>query len=401
MAMEIQERFDEIRTRCTGCAACANACIQDCLKMAPDELGVVRPQVDRGSCKACGLCLKACPVKSPLKLSRPISCEAAWMEDRAKRALCASGGLATLLSEAAIEKCGGVVFGTAYDEELLPRLTVAENSSQLERFKGSKYIQSSVSTDAYRQVRRFLRDGRFVLFVGTPCMVSGLKAYLGGDPDNLVTVDLICHGVCPSSYFREELETICERNGLSGIDNARFRGNDGNNYKLTLWKSGRRVYCGDKLQDYYLAGFLEGVTLRENCYQCAYAREERVSDITLGDFIGLGLQGEFPYPRKNNSVILVNTEKGQAFRKHALADRKDLVAIARPYAERLQYAPGLRVPARRSPMNARFRSLCPGLGFSKAIRRTMGSHLLWERIRRRVRRMVRRLFSHRPKGGAQ
>lgn len=196
-------------------------------------------------------------------------------------------------------KHGGVVFGSRYDSELTPIMTYTEKIDELERFKGSRYVQSLVGNDTYKDVRIFLRSGRLVLFIGTPCQIAGLKTFLRKDYDNLITVDLICHGVCPTKYFKEEVAYLTEKYNLNGVADIRFRGNDGNNFRLTLWNKDRRklfprdnyrekILRLDEAQQYYIKGFLLGISMRENCYSCNYSRPERVSDITIGDFIGLG-----------------------------------------------------------------------------------------------------------------
>lgn len=112
----------------------------------------------------------------------------------------------------------------------------------MERFKGSRYVQSLVGNDTYKDVRIFLRSGRLVLFIGTPCQIAGLKTFLRKDYDNLITVDLICHGVCPTKYFKEEVAYLTEKYNLNGVADIRFRGNDGNNFRLTLWNKDRESY---------------------------------------------------------------------------------------------------------------------------------------------------------------
>ena len=163
-----------------------------------------------------------------------------------------------------------------------------------------------------------------MLFIGTPCQIAGLKSFLRKEYQNLITVDLICHGVCPTRYFTEEVDYLSNKFKLKDISDARFRGNDGNNFRLTLWnKARRKLFPRDNYrekllrlsesQQFYIWGFLLGVTLRENCYACKYARPERISDITIGDFIGLGKEVPFDYPKANVSSVTINTEKGNAF----------------------------------------------------------------------------------------
>ena len=60
--------------------------------------------------------------------------------------------------------------------------------------RGSKYIQSKMG-DTYKKVQEDLNAKREVLFSGTSCQVAGLKHFLGKDYDNLICIDIVCHGV--------------------------------------------------------------------------------------------------------------------------------------------------------------------------------------------------------------
>lgn len=221
--------------KCTGCAACVNICPRQCISLTENEYGELHPSVDETKCINCNLCAKTCPNNVPVVFNYPSHCYASWITDTDKRSLCASGGIGTIMAEYAIRHKHGVVFGTAYDDNFIPRVTYTETIEGLEAFKGSKYVQSIISPDTFKQVKDFLRNGRFVLYVGTPCQIAGLKTFLRKDYDNLITIDLICHGVCPTKYFKEEVDYLVNKHQIEGLSDVRFRGNDGNNFALTLW----------------------------------------------------------------------------------------------------------------------------------------------------------------------
>ena len=290
------------------------------------------------------------------------------------------------MSEYAIMQKGAIVFGTAYDENFTPHTTFTESIGGLEAFKGSKYVQSVVGRDTFRQIKRFLDQGRFVVYIGTPCQIAGLLTYLGGDYSNLLTVDLICHGVAPVRYFCDEIAEVRKRLGRKGrsLSNVRFRGNDGYNYRMTFWDGLGRRLESRKLrgENLYFAGFLRGIILRENCYACPYARPERISDLTLGDFIGLGKTVPFPENAHNVSSVMLNTDKARAFYADMLAHMPDVVSIERDYAERLEYRPSLREPFARHPLNRRFRDYYQKFGYVVAIQKTLAGRLRWERVHR-------------------
>lgn len=371
---------------CTGCYACVSACKHDCIKMEEDELGAIHPSVDENKCVNCGACRKVCPNKVSFDFKYPSACYASWITDKEKRRICASGGIGTTMSEYVIRN-GGVVFGSRYNESLVPIMTFTERLEELEHFKGSRYVQSLVGNDTYKQVKNFLLDDRQVLFIGTPCQIAGLKSFLRKEYQNLITVDLICHGVCPTRYFTEEVDYLSNKFKLKDISDARFRGNDGNNFRLTLWnKARRKLFPRDNYrekllrlsesQQFYIWGFLLGVTLRENCYACKYARPERISDITIGDFIRLGKEVPFDYPKANVSSVTINTEKGNAFYKSVSESNDMLINVERNYEERLEYKPSLVEPFHRHPLNVKFIECYKREGYVMAVRHTLNGFLL-------------------------
>lgn len=368
------------KDKCTGCYACVNACNRGCISMKEDELGCMHPVVDETNCVNCGLCKSSCPNNVVLKFAYPSKCYASWIDDKEKRKICASGGIGTCMSEYVI-KHGGVVFGSKYDAEMTPIMTCTEKIEELENFKGSRYVQSLVGNDTYKKVRTFLRNGRLVLFVGTPCQVAGLKTFLRKDYDNLITVDLICHGVCPTKYLKEEVDYLTEKYKLKDIADIRFRGNDGNNFREKLLRL-------DEAQQYYILGFLWGVSLRENCYSCNYAHPERIGDLTIGDFIGLGDKEKFPYSKKNVSSVFVNTSKGEVFYKKVSEFSADLKNIERDYKERLAYKPSLLEPFKKHLKYRIFVKAYPLYGYVSSIRIALD-----EEMKKRKRKNYLRLFA--------
>ena len=372
--------------KCTGCAACQNKCPHKCITMQEDKYGELHPIVDESKCKNCGLCINVCPVNNAPIFNYPIVCYASWITDNDKRRICASGGIGTIMSEYVIEQQKGIVFGSRYDNDFKPIMTHTDNSVDLEKFKGSRYVQSIVRSDTYKDVLDHLKVGKKVLFVGTPCQIAGLKSFLRKDYDNLITVDLICHGVCPTSYFTEEINYLKQKKKIEDITDIRFRGNDNNNFCFSFWKNNRknnsRVYRERAYESYYLGGFLLGVSLRENCYTCSYARPERISDITIGDFIGLGQKVPFEYPTVNVSSVIINTAKGKAFYEEMSKNTPTLMNVVRDYQERLEYKPSLVEPFERHKLNSFFREEYLHRGYVVAIRKTLGDLVRKAKLKR-------------------
>ena len=372
--------------------------------MQENEYGELHPAIDEAHCTHCNLCKKSCPNNIDLDFKYPSLCYASWITDAQKRKICASGGMGTILSEFVIKQKKGVVFGSRYDEQFTPIITCTEQLEELEYFKGSRYVQSIVGNDTLLKVKDFLKSGRFVLFIGTPCQIAGLKSFLRKDYDNLITVDLICHGVCPTTYFKEEVAYICKKKRIKNLVDVRFRGNDRKNFCLSFWTgkrtgNSRCIYNKSAYTQYYFAGFLLGVSLRENCYQCNYARPERISDITIGDFIGLGKDEPFEGNPYNVSVVLPNTEKGLAFYKEVQQAIPCLHTVERRYEEALKYGPSLREPFPRHALQKPFVAYCKEMGYVRAIRKVLRKdvlkhrafylpRLLFVRIPRKLKRIV-------------
>lgn len=365
--------------KCTGCGACANACPINCITMREDAYGEIHPNIDINCCINCGRCQRSCPNNNNIIFNHPLKCYAAYVTNYEQRKICASGGLGTAIAEYVLIKQNGVLFGTRYDKNMMPIVASTEDINDLGKYKGSKYVQSIIGLNTYKSVREYLAAGRQVVFIGTPCQIAGLICFLGKYYCNLLTVDLICHGVCPTRYLAEEIEHLKNKNKISHIDNIRFRGNDGNDYKFSMWNRDTRVYVSKF--NYYLTGFLDGITLRENCYACNYARPERISDITIGDFIGLGKTIPYNDNPKNISSVFINSEKGYEFYQSLLRTNAEIRSTERPLEERLKYGPSLRFPFPRPDLNKRFRELYPNQGFIKASHIAMGSMMRKKKIR--------------------
>lgn len=293
--MEICER-----DLCTGCMACVNSCPKECIDIKEDEIGHIYPHIDENKCVNCGKCKKICPVNTKLSGDTADKVYACWSKDIKERESCTSGGLATVISRNIIND-RGAVYGSALTQNGIQHIRV-EKEEYLERLKGSKYVQSPVN-DVYIPLKNDLENDKKVLFIGTPCQCAGIKAFLGKEYENLYIIDLICTGVPPQKLLWEH---------LGGIpDKIRFRDEDGT--RLTVVKDGNVVCKRAVWEDYFLMNFSKHLCFRKSCYSCPFAKYERHSDITLGDFWGLGKTVPFKESIKGGvSAVFINTQKGRA-----------------------------------------------------------------------------------------
>lgn len=261
----MEEKFIKILNKkdCTGCRACEQICPVKAISMKEDDEGFITPKVDEERCIKCGLCKKTCGQIDRFYNKNNLE-ERKFLGVRPKEKEIAknstSGGIAYLISKMVIEE-NGIVFGSAYDENLMPYQKYVKDKKELQQLRGSKYVTSDTKK-TFSQVKEFLEEGKKILYIGVPCQIGGLKKFLKKDYENLYTIDIICHGVPSQKIFKKYLEN-------------------------------------------------EEKKLRECCYECKYANLDRIGDITLGDLWGIE-QFDYDFYDKNGvSLAIVNTIKGE------------------------------------------------------------------------------------------
>jgi len=191
---------------CTGCNACYSICPAHCISIQEDPEGFLYPVIEKEKCTSCKKCENICPAAVKGNKRKPLSVYAARNPDEQIRRQSSSGGIFTLIAEYIIQK-GGVVFGARFNDNWEVVHDYTETVEGLAVFRGSKYVQSRIG-DTYIKTKNFLLAGRKVLFSGTPCQIAGLKAYLQKDYDNLLTVDLVCHGVPSPLVWKRYLDEV-------------------------------------------------------------------------------------------------------------------------------------------------------------------------------------------------
>lgn len=312
------------KAQCSGCGACQNRCPQKAISMKTDSCGFVYPHILSEICTNCGVCQTVCEQYSIVTdYDFDSKCYFGQAKDRGILEKAASGGIFSVLANAILER-NGVVFGASLSMRN-GRCTVSHQyiltSEELNQLQGSKYVQSEIGL-SYTLCKKFLDDGKQVLFSGVPCQVAGLKAYLGREYSNLYLVDVICHGVPNQEFFQKYLNFIQKSRNFT-IEDISFRNKErGWGFKgklIYITKRGKRksMVWNSSVDSYYRM-FLKGETYRPSCYQCKFACPDRVSDITLGDFWGFESvytkkvkQNNLFYPEKGISCVLINSEKGQ------------------------------------------------------------------------------------------
>lgn len=297
--------------QCTGCTACECVCPKKCVSMKQDSEGFVYPKVNMSLCINCGRCSSVCPVINNEGGNKPQTVLAEKNKNEAIRKTSSSGGVFYEIASEII-KNGGIVLGCALDDNMVARHIAVDSIKGLERLKSSKYVQSDMG-EIYCKVKKYIVAGRRVLFSGTPCQCAGLRNYLGRDYDNLIVVDVLCHGVPSPKLFADYLEYISKQYGGGKPISVNFRNKQKGWKRLYMeirFDNGKRHYTYSGY-DRYEGMFLNNLSLRPSCYECKFTKAERFGDITLGDFWGIGKK----YPEwdddKGISVVMINTKKGE------------------------------------------------------------------------------------------
>ena len=292
--------FLSCKSQCCGCTACVSACPKQCIRMAEDKEGFLYPQIDTTDCVDCGLCEKVCPVLHPVQAKERPAVFAAVNNNSEVRMQSSSGGIFTLLAEQTIQK-GGVVFGACFDKEWNVVHRYTETLEGLSVFRGSKYVQSDMGT-SFQDAKRFLDQGREVLFSGTPCQIVGLKNYLRKSYPILLTVEVACHGVPSPKVWKSYLS------GKRNIHYINFRSKiqGWKNFRLELISADGRVEGASLENNFYMKAFFTNLSLRPSCYACATKIKNSQSDIVIADFWGIDqVQPEID-DNKGCSLVIVN-----------------------------------------------------------------------------------------------
>lgn len=396
--------------KCCGCEACIQACPKNCISLAQDSEGFLYPNVNCSTCVDCGLCEKVCPIINQHGQTNPLEVWAAQNTDEEICKQSSSGGIATNLAEKIIEE-GGVVFGVIMNEKHEAVHTFADTKQQLSAFMGSKYVQSRIG-DSFKHVRSFLKSGKKVLFIGTPCQISGLKQFLRKDYENLYTVDFICHGVPSPGVFKWYLQDEINKyvsarkgrknsvsispihsipkgdiqlpDGLKVMD-IRFRdkreGWKKYSFDLRLaeasadGKQNTVSISANVTKNLFLRGFCLDLYLRPSCHQCHFRNYRSGSDITIADFWGQdSMFPEFDHDTGVSSVI-IKTLKGQQLFKELENLRKE----ERTIDDVVRYNPSLIISKKENYRRHKFWSLVGKYSFEDTVMKTM--NLSWpERI---------------------
>ena len=288
----------ENKTECCGCGACQAICPKNAIEMVEDEYGFIYPRIDESKCVNCNLCKKTCAYMNPRKMNdeKKVYASVSKNDENLKRS--ASGGVFYEL------------------DKLTPKHIRVNNQENLKKLQGSKYVQSECG-NIYKLVKADLINGKKVLFSGTPCQIEGVKSFLQyKEYENLFLVDIICHGVPSRKMFQDYIENFEIENNCK-VKEFYFRDKDkgwGLFFKVVYEKNEKtEKTVKPSYESSFYQLFLDSSIYRESCYKCPYATENRNSDLTIGDFWGIGQE----HPdvdidsKRGISCIIANSNKGK------------------------------------------------------------------------------------------
>lgn len=341
------------KSECTGCSACYSVCSKNAISMVTDKEGFKYPEVDESLCIDCGLCDRVCPIgrrdNQDISFDIPIAYAAHYKNDEKIWYDSASGGAFTAITDY-IFKHNGRVYGAALNDKLVVEHGYADNKKEALKFRDSKYVQSDIK-DCFKHIKRDLKDGKIVLFSGTPCQVAGLKDYLRKPYDNLLTVDLICHCV-PSPRVFEDYKNYIETKYDKKIIHICFKdktlGWDKFQTPRIYFDDGSNIFNIDDSKLWALI-FYSHLAVRPSCHTCRFANLNREGDLTIGDFWGVEKQHPEYLVPNGASLVLINSDKGkEAFKEisdnlvcslsdavQALPDT--LLYVTKPHSKRSEF----------------------------------------------------------------
>lgn len=302
------------RDHCSGCGTCAAVCSKGCIRMRADSEGLLYPEVDRSQCVDCKLCEKACAVLHRPRVGESVQISAVQNMDEDIRKESSSGGVFTALAEMLLRQ-GGAVCGAVYSEDFTIEHRIAFTAEDIAAMRGAKYAQSYAG-HLFGQLKQLLIEGTPVMFVGTPCQCAGLKSYLGKDYENLILVDMICHGVpAPAvwkAYVSHRRKLDAGGQKVASI-NLRDKSTGWSNYAYSVRFSyvDGSVYSVLQGQDPYMRGFVSDLYSRPSCSDCSFKGVNRCSDFTLGDCWGIWDTHPDFDDKKGTSLLLIHSAKAK------------------------------------------------------------------------------------------
>ena len=367
------------KSECTGCTACVTSCPVQCIVMRRDREGFDYPIANPDICIECGKCEAVCPIMNPSEAVEPVAVYAAKIPDYVSGS--SSGGVFPFLARNVINE-GGVVFGAAVNADLSVGHMEAERMEDVEKMRGSKYVQSDLYS-VFEDTKSYLVEGRKVLFTGTPCQIAGLNAYLGRRYDNLLTVEVACHGVPGPGLWERYMEALAVKyKGRISEISFRDKSRSWMHYQFSAVTE-HGEFSRPYMDEPYMALFVQNLIIRPSCYSCRFRDGRSGSDITLADMWTVGSLVKDMDDDRGTSLVVANTGKGMRATS-GLNGREVLFNAAS--AGNGGFACHVDIPQRRE-------EFFQGYPFAKDIRSYMKGFVIRRPVHIRIFRKIRSVLS--------
>lgn len=295
------------KERCCGCYACVETCPTSAIHMQRDQEGFYYPEIDQNKCVNCGKCKNVCQFHIVADSKYKQRYFAAKSKDILERLRSRSGGAFYCIAKAVINN-DGVVYGAALSSDNTIKYVRGTSWIDCIQMQGSKYVEANI-VGIYKKIKNDLDFGRLVFFAGTPCHVAGLFGYVGWSHENLITADIVCHGVPSTQIFKDYIDFL-EKKYKDRVRNFNFRDKSygWNTHIETFFVKGRKVPANR-----YTSLFYSNCGLRPSCGKCPFARYNRPGDFTLADFWGLKQKIRSFDDNKGVSAVIVNSERAETY----------------------------------------------------------------------------------------
>ncbi len=369
--------------KCCGCGACIQVCAKKAITMQKDNDGFLFPKIDATLCIDCGLCAKVCPInedsQKSLVFNKAEYAIASVHKNKKVAEESSSGGAFTAIAQAFTVENECVFFGAEMLDDFSVQHRKAFRVDELSAFRKSKYIPSNTAT-TFAEVKSFLKEGKRVLFSGTPCQIAGLKLFVGKKlSENLFTIDFSCHGVGSPNVWKKYISDL-EQKHSSKVVKFDFRAK-ARNFATYSSQSSRITFANGKnivrFKDPWFKAFVSALFKRSSCKDCPFSQEQRISDATIADFWGIERISKKWNSGKGVSLILLNTTKAKnLFDK--ISNFADVEKF--PFEECLKYNIPLREKVVPNPKSELFKKLLKETDFETALLSILGKQTILQRI---------------------
>lgn len=375
--------------KCIGCQACVELCPTSAISFRYDQWGTGRAFITEEKCIGCNKCQRICPAE--IQQMNPATDIVYAAISKMHRSTGSSGGFFYELASMFLE-IGGIVYGAAFDENLRLVHSRVDSIKDLLPLCKSKYIHSDMK-GVFQQLDNDLKNGKNVLFVGTPCQAGAVKnTFANRYDENLTIVDFLCHGTAPQKLF-----DLCihaeEKKKRGTITDFQFRAKSRkaeHSFTYTLRKNDRdHVVSGYHFEFPFYYSYLKYTVFNDACYFCPYAKETRVGDITLGDFWKIQNYNPKLHDQSGVSMLSINSQKGNAL-LGKLKDKLDLSEY--PLNVARQNNQSFREPVPYPPQKRKLEQILIQQGEEELVKELICPHLTKHLIYARTPSWVKHMY---------